>query len=340
MKPDLSVVIPTYNRAACLEQTLEALAACRCDPPRFEVIVIDDGSTDGTREVLDRCLSAGKLDLRFRTQANSRPASARNHGTRLAWADLVLYLGDDTIPEPSLVRAHYRLHEASPGRVAVVGYTPYHPSLGRDPFLFFLQEMGHQFGYGLIEDPDDLPFNFVYSSNLSVPRELLGDGPFNEAIRAAAWEDVELGLRLKERGVRVLYEPLAVAYHLHAVTFSDFCRRQEMVGATSLQALEVNPGLSVIFGDGRPSRRILAWEWPLRFAGTALHGLRRLGFRPYAPRLFRAILDLHYHCGLRAAWRRKGRVGERSPARVGSVAGVDPAAREAPPAHEASVKAP
>jgi hypothetical protein len=79
-----------------------------------------------------------------------------------------------------------------------------------------------------------------------------------------------------------------------------------MVGATSLQALRRNPELHEFFGGGRPSGRILRAELPLRLAMRALDALMRLGVPVYAPRLFRAILDLHYHRGLRRALAESG----------------------------------
>ena len=307
MKPELSVVIPTYNRAAALEQTLAALEADVADAPPFEVIVVDDGLTDPTPELLRSRGARSRYPLRTLRQENQKPAAARNRGTREARAPIVVYLGDDTIPLPGLLGAHARAHRRRTGPSAVVGYTPYHPDSGPERLLFFLQEMGHQFGYGLIEDPEDLRFNFVYSSNLSAPAAVLGPSPFKESIRAAAWEDVELGHRLKRTGVHVVFEPEAVAVHLHPTSLWSFCQRQEMVGRASLQALDGSPQLAELLGDGRPSARILRAELPLRLAARALDLLMRLGFPLYFPRWFRAVLDLHYHRGLRSALHERSR---------------------------------
>lgn len=304
MRPELSVVIPTYNRAEALDRTLAALQAQSPGGPDFEVIVVDDGSTDETPALLAARSGGSGFPLKSIRQQNQKPAAARNRGTREAQGRVVLYLGDDTVPEPGLLSAHWRHHRLPDGPPrAVIGYTPYDRESGPERLLFFLQEFGHQFGYGLIEDPEDLGFNFVYSSNLSAPASVLGPAPFNEEIRAPAWEDVELGFRLKRLGVQVLFEPGAVARHRHPTSLLGFCKRQEMVGATSLQALRHNPGLSEFFGGGRPSQKILRAELPLRLAARLLDLLMRGGVPIYAPSLFRAILDLHYHRGLRRVWR-------------------------------------
>jgi glycosyltransferase involved in cell wall biosynthesis len=335
VRPELSVVIPTYNRADALARTLSALAADAAEAPPFEVVVVDDGSTDATAQLLSQRAASSPFSLRGLHQENQKPAAARNRGTREARAPVVLYLGDDTIPSPGLLAAHARHHRSAGRPCAVVGYTPYHPASGPERLLFFLQEMGHQFGYGLIEDAEELAFNFVYSSNLSAPASVLGPAPFSEAIRAPAWEDVELGFRLKKRGVRVLFEPEAVAYHLHPTTLLRFCERQEMVGATSLQALERSPELADFFGGGRPSRRILRAEMPLRLAARMLDLLMRLGLPVYAPRLFRAILDLHYHRGLRRACQAElpGRQRRGARAAASDPSGLQPQ-KEAPAGSE------
>ena len=89
-----SVVIPTYNRLDMLIRVLDAFES-QVDAPAFEVIVINDGSKDDT----DRVVSQRK-GIIFRTQANAGPGRARNHGVTLASGRFVIFIGDDTVPEP------------------------------------------------------------------------------------------------------------------------------------------------------------------------------------------------------------------------------------------------
>src|SRR5688572_18665570 len=100
----LSVVIPTYNRLDMLTRVLDALKTQVAAPP-FEVIVISDGATDGT----DTAMSA-RPGIIFRTQANGGPGRARNHGVSLATGRIVVFIGDDTVPEPSFLAEHARVH--------------------------------------------------------------------------------------------------------------------------------------------------------------------------------------------------------------------------------------
>ncbi len=124
----VSVVVPTFNRWPILVETLEALASQTWRD--LQVIVVDDGSTDGTFERLQswRTAHSDGLDLEVLHQENLKPGRARNHGLRHATGDLVVFLGDDTVPASDLVERHVaasqrdrrhrgraRLHRLAPG---------------------------------------------------------------------------------------------------------------------------------------------------------------------------------------------------------------------------------
>ena len=202
--PSASVVIPTYNRLSDLRRVVNAVrnqsVAGACD---LELMVVDDGSSDGTAAWLEIEQSRG--DLTVITQANAGPAAARNRGARSAGREVLLFLGDDTQPAPGWLQAHleeHRLHGPGEAPLAVVGYTGF-PSAEDGPFLRFINEQGAQFGYQLIEDPQRVPFNFFYTSNVSLPRSFfLGLGGFREDFSAAAWEDIEFAYRACALGLR------------------------------------------------------------------------------------------------------------------------------------------
>src|SRR5947207_2978022 len=109
---DLSVIIPTHNRAALLSECLRALEAQSAPRDAFEVLVLDDGSTDETR----RMLEGRPFDLRLRSyfRPHGGANAARNHGAAAAAGRLLLFLGDDMLAAPDLVAAHLGAHARCP----------------------------------------------------------------------------------------------------------------------------------------------------------------------------------------------------------------------------------
>jgi len=279
---EFSVVVPTYRRPDTLFRVLDGLGA-QTSPPDFEVVVVDDGSGDGTAERL--LAYRAPYPLRCFSQENSGPARARNRGVEEARAPIVLFLGDDTVPEPQLLAVHGRAHAERPGRsVAVLGYTTWPGGRSVSPFLHHINEYGLQFGYALISDTESVPFNFFYTSNISLPRRLLVDaGLFDTTFPHAAWEDIEIAYRLTKEGMKILYRPEAVARHYHDITFRSFRRRQEKSGEAAAIFFERHPELgeflgvpqALTFENGDSTReKIRAW-WASLAQRWDLPGVRR-----------------------------------------------------------------
>ncbi len=240
----VSVVIPTFNRWESLERTLEALTGQSRKPD--EVIVVDDGSTDGTWERLWawRSHSGDRLPLLMLRQPNRGPGQARNLGVAQARGDIVVFMGDDTLPAHDFIEAHLERHIEAGERCAVVGFTDWDRTRMRvTPFLEFVNRNGEQFAYGRFRDGDELTFNCLYTSNVSVSRTCLGDRPFDPAFTAAAWEDAELGYRLARAGVRLYYREAARAWHFHPMTMRSFLRRQRTVGRSIATLYRLHPEL-------------------------------------------------------------------------------------------------
>jgi GT2 family glycosyltransferase len=248
MTPALSVVIPTFNRLEILPRVLAALESQTLDTAMFEVVVVDDGSSDGTAAYL----AGRRPDFEFRsfTQVNSGPAGARNRGIADARGELVVFLGDDTVPEPDFLSVHLGAHRDRPGRrIAVLGYTTWPRERRVTPFLHHINEYGLQFGYELIRDPEAVPFNFFYTSNISLPRAAFEEnGFFDTTFPDAAWEDIELSYRLSRSGYGIVYEPRAVVRHHHDITFASFRRRQERSGRAAAIFYRKHPELADFLG--------------------------------------------------------------------------------------------
>jgi glycosyltransferase involved in cell wall biosynthesis len=295
-----SIVIPTYNRLPMLLRVLEALDAQR-DAPSFEVIVIDDGSTDATREVLDAKQSGQPFaySLTLRTQSNAGPGRARNHGVSLATGRFIVFIGDDTVPEPRFLAEHARVHrETGDDRlIAALGYTGWPLEDRVTAFMEYINDFGLQFGYKLIEDGQIVPFNFFYTSNLSLDRELLTEHPFDTTFPAAAWEDIELAYRLDRLGLKIRYNANAVTRHYHPMTVDSFSRRQYTVGRSGAIFYQKHPDLGHFLGVHELETRPLADEAGL----SKLRRRARLGerFRILArPKVFETLMREHYLRGL------------------------------------------
>ncbi len=209
--------------------------------------MVDDGSTDETPHVLKTLLEVHSERLRAFRQSNKKQGAARNLAMRHAQGHLFVFLGDDILPSPYFLHHHWHRFQSlgTPARHALIGRTVWHPSIRPSPFREWINEWGLQFGFQLIQDPEDVPFNFFYTSNLSFSRDLYDDfGGFDESFREYGWEDIELGYRYAQKGgMRLRYEPAALAYHDHWVTVRSFCTRQFRVGFSAVRFGDLHPEL-------------------------------------------------------------------------------------------------
>lgn len=299
-----SIVIPTYNRMDVLPEVLAALDA-QVDAPPFEVIVVDDGSTDDTPRFLATRTGASGMTVPtlVMTQDNQGPGAARNRGVVAARGAWVAFLGDDTVPSPGWLAAHHaaRARRSNPESVAVIGYTGWHRRMRLNPFLRYINDHGLQFGYALIDDPDAVPFNFFYTSNLSLARDLLLAEPFDLRFPYAAWEDIEVSYRLKKRGLRLVYEPSATVEHDHPTDLTRFTERQEKAGYSAVVFFHLHPELGGFLGltpEGPPPLPSAAGQ--RRREGLA-RCLQKLPVR--TPKLWEDVLRFHYIRGLHRGWR-------------------------------------
>ncbi|MET0579232.1 MAG: glycosyltransferase family 2 protein [Ilumatobacteraceae bacterium] len=217
----MSVVIPTFNRLDQLRRTLDGLAAQVELDHELQVVVVSDGSTDGTDEYL--ASGSAPLPLVVGLQPNGGPAVARNHGVSLATNDYVLFIDDDVVPAPELVAAHMRRHARSETDAVVIGpmLTPQDEPLSA--WVRWEQDMLYK-QYAAMERGDYAPTaRQFYTGNASVARRHLDAvGGFDASFRRA--EDVELAYRLDDRGLHFTFAPEAVVVH-HAERSYDAWRQ-------------------------------------------------------------------------------------------------------------------
>jgi glycosyltransferase involved in cell wall biosynthesis len=225
-EPDLSVIIPTYNRADTLRLALEAIE--QQVEPGVEVLVVDDGSTDQTASTVAPFEARGLV--RFISAPHRGPAAARNAGLDQAGGRLVLFTGDDMIAPPELLRAHVEAHRAHPElEAAIVGDVRWSPMLQVSPLMRWLDHGGPYYHFYDLADGAVIDHRYFVTANLSLKRAFIGADRFDQDFRWAAFEDIELGYRLMRRGLRSIFRSIPT-FHLHPVTLEGLLRRMEYAG--------------------------------------------------------------------------------------------------------------
>ena len=210
-----------------LKKALEAYAAQGMPEAIHELIVVDDGSTDETKAVVDELEHKAPFPVRYFCQENKGPAAARNVGIREARAEIILFTDSDIVPHQDLVQQHLEWHRRNPeGSAAVLGYVTWPPDPPPTPFMRWYGEQGALFSFGEFRGGQQLTFLNFYTCNLSLKSEFLRtNGLFDEEFKSAAYEDIELGYRLSKAGLRLFYSAEAVAEHHQFFRFADACRR-------------------------------------------------------------------------------------------------------------------
>ena len=216
--PLVSVIIPTYNRSDILGECLSSLAAQNFPYGSFEIIVVDDGSSDNTAEVAQRVRSP--FEIRYFHQSNSGPAAARNLGVRHARGELILIMNDDAVAATrNLVAGHLYMHrKMNFSRLAVLGTREFR----NEDKIRTLNFLNDQVPFSMrVHSMKEGFYNASYlvTFNLSMKkRDFESVGGFDEDFKSAIGEDTEFGIRWENSGGRIFFLPQFRCYHLHDVT--------------------------------------------------------------------------------------------------------------------------
>ncbi len=273
MKLDVSVCIPSYNRRELLLATLRSLDRQTVSPDRFEVVVADDGSSDGTVEAL-----AGyspRYRLRWFTQPNAGPAAASNAAARLAENEILMFLDADQICTPEMIAVHIEAHERE-GNVFVQGLYPLAEGY-RSRAASLLYERSLLTSLAPL-DRRHPASPHMWSAQVSVRRSDWEQvGGFDTSFREYGGEDTDFGLRIAALGVPFVFEPRALSYHLHEVGYRSL-RNQAYDEGRSIVRLSQKHGLTIesLFGGplDKPIDRLLESGW--RRGPTLMRALGRI----------------------------------------------------------------
>lgn len=229
-RPRYSVIVPAYNTEHTIGACVAALRAQQFGQP-YEIIVIDDGSTDGTAAV---ARAAGATVI---TTPNGRPAAARNVGTRAAIGEIICCTDADCIPHPDWLR-QITFPLADPDIIACKGS---YATRQTELVARFVQ-LEYEDKYDLLRTEKYIDFIDTYSA--AYRREtLLECGGFDE--RFDYLEDQELSFRLAAKGYKMVFQPEAVVDHLHSATPGAYLRKKQVIGYWKAQVIRRFPERAV-----------------------------------------------------------------------------------------------
>lgn len=244
-QPSLSLIIPTYRRAAILRECLKRIDV-QTIRDQMEVIVASDGHDEETAKLFLEAPNSKYQAPIFFEIPKSQQGIARNRGVERANGKIVMFIGDDIFLEPNACEVHLRAHQIPS---LVLGFTAWDPAIDITPVMRWLDRTGWQFGYRFLKPyehgivPRALQHRFTYTSNISLPRDIALKFPFREDATLYGWEDIEWGWRLAQAGIPLFYEPDAKALHHHRMTLEDSLQRMETLGKSAVKFDQRNPEL-------------------------------------------------------------------------------------------------
>jgi len=218
----ISVVVATYNRAGTLAILVDHLVKQDIEPREYELIIVDDGSSDNTQQVMEEMLSHASIELIYLRHENHGIGYTQNRGIRAARAELVLLIADDIFLAPGALREHIDFHRKYPeSEVSVLGKVIQSPDLNQSVFL----KKWNPFRFSELDGLNKLrPYRYG-ACNVSFMKDFMTQfGMFLEHSPrggAVAMEDLEVGYRLEKHGMRLLYAPNALGHHYHATTLDS-----------------------------------------------------------------------------------------------------------------------
>ena len=300
----LSVVIPTYNRKPILEKCLLALENQLINDliDTYEVVLVDDGSTDGTTEWIKSNYN-NLPHVRLIEQEHGGPAVGRNLGVEKAKGDVIIFIDSDLVVTNSFLHYHAETLSSEWNK--------------RGDKLCFTY--GSVINTNNFECPTSEPYKFqdiswayFATGNVAIDKSVLQKaGLFDVAFRLYGWEDLELGERLRQMGVDLIKCPKAVGYHWHPPLsidkISDLIRVEQERAKMGLVFFRKHPSLRVRFIIQFTLIHKILWEL-LSLGGLINHNsikpllrfLIRIGFPGIAMELLRIPLN---RIGVRALYR-------------------------------------
>ena len=250
---DISIIIPTYNRKDRLRQCLRSIIEQDYPQDKFEIIVVDDGSNDGTQDLL-KDLSEKHHNLRYFSQTHRGPAAARNIGIKKAEAEIIGFTDNDCILKNDWIKQMLSVHKLEEDVMVIGGLTKVDNRNIRALVSQFLSD-------GAIETNIDGTIRTIFfpTCNVSFKKKYL-DEEFNELFLLPAGEDLEFFWRLYKKGSKLDYKQNIEIFHNCNSSFKSFLKQAYMYGRGNylvqhihrdhplLKEIKTENNISFIFG--------------------------------------------------------------------------------------------
>jgi len=239
----VSIVIPTHNQEEILAKTLDYLTVQDYPKEQYEIIVVDDGSTDATQEMVKSKMGS-EANLRYLYQKKRGPHFARNLGIKKARGEIIIFVDSDIFTPFNFISEHVKFHQKF-GDVVVSG-----PTVRTDCLDNVFADINRRKAKKLLFDFSGPSF---ITSNLSVKRKfLIRAGGFDEEFTGFGWHDWELGLRLKKLGLKAKRNVNAIVYHYKKkINLSDLpslCKKKREQGRNAVLYYKKHPHFTVKLG--------------------------------------------------------------------------------------------
>ena len=230
MGKKISVIIPTFNSAKELTKCLESFKTQTLSNENFEVIVVDDGSNDGTKD------AAAKYPVRYIYQQNRGPAAARNNGANQAQGEIILFTDADCVPQPNWIEEMIKPLD-DPQVVGVKGVY----KTRQKELVARLVQIEYEHKYERMKKFKYIDFIDTYSAGYRKDIFLKYNG-FDERYPKASVEDQEFSFRLSHDGHKMVFNPDAVVFHKHSASLMGYLRKKYKIAFWKVFLLKRHPG--------------------------------------------------------------------------------------------------
>ncbi len=265
-RPELSVVVPTFNRKDILARGLQALSNQSLPPDRYEVVVVVDGSTDGTTQMLTKF--SAPCSLKVIDQPNKGRAGACNAGVRASQGEILLFVDDDVLADYPLLEEHVSSHQRGPFG-GVLGPLPVVVTADSRFLTWFMARKFERLYTRWNTHPDEIEVYEYYTANFSIPRAIVNEiGLFDEGFRYYGGEDGDFLLRLKAAGYPVTFNSKAIGHQYYLKDLRTRCRDAYQAGRAAVIMGRKHPEASP---KAPPRRR----TWLRHLVQTVALGLGR-----------------------------------------------------------------